>query len=71
MEYPINENLNILGEITGETTFDGDFDDNPCGGLVGLNYALNEMITLDFGVGFKLSDASSDYTITTGFTLGF
>lgn len=71
MECPINENLNILGEIIGETIFDGDFDDNPCNGLVGLNSSITEMITFDCGMGFEISDASSDYTIVAGLTLGF
>jgi len=71
MEYPINEDLNISGEVTGETDFNGNFDDNPFNGLVGLNYALNEVAIFDFGVGFEISDASPDYTITTGLTLEF
>ncbi|MDP8230400.1 MAG: transporter [Candidatus Gorgyraea atricola] len=71
MEYPINENLNVLGEITGETAFDGDFDDNPFSGLVGVNYAINAMVMFDLGIGFEISDASPDYTIVTGLTLGF
>ncbi len=71
IEYPINEKLNIAGEITGETTFDGDFDDNPCGGLVGLNHALSEMVTFDCGLGFEISEASPDYRIITGLTLVF
>jgi len=71
MECQINENLNILGEITGETICDGDFDDNPCSGLVGLNHSITEMITFDCGMGYEISDASSDYTIVAGLTLGF
>lgn len=71
IEYPVNEKLNIAGEITGETTFDGDFDDNPFSGLVGCNYAFNEVATFDFGVGFEISEASPDYRIITGLTLGF
>lgn len=71
MEYPLNESLNIVGEVTGETTLDGDFNGNPCSGLLGLNYALSEMIAFDFGVGFEISDASPDYRIITGLTLGF
>ena len=71
LEYAINKSLNIVGEITAETTFEGDFDDNLCSGLAGLNYALNEMVSFDFGAGFKISDASPDYRIITGLTLGF
>lgn len=71
IEYPINESLNIVGEIVGETSFDGDFDDNPFSGLVGFNYALNETVSFDFGILFQISKASPDYQITTGLTLGF
>ncbi|MFC1698736.1 transporter [Candidatus Omnitrophota bacterium] len=71
LEYPMYERLSIVGEIAGETTFEGDFDDNPCSGLLGLNYALNEMTSFDFGMGFKISDASPDYKIITGLTFGF
>ena len=71
VEYPINENLNMLGEILGETTFDGDFDDNPFSGLIGFNYAFNETVFFDFGMGFQISQVSPDYQITTGLTLAF
>lgn len=71
MECPINENLNIVTEISGETDYNGDFDDNPCNGLVGLNYALNKVTTFDLGVRFEISDASPDYSIVVGLTLGF
>ena len=71
LEYPVNERLNLAGEITGETTFNGDFDDNPFSGLVGLNYGLNDTVSYDFGVGFGISEASPDYIITTGLTFGF
>ncbi|MFC1667704.1 transporter, partial [Candidatus Omnitrophota bacterium] len=57
IEYPVNEKLNIAGELTGETIFDGDFDDNPCSALTGLNYAFSEIVTFDFGVGFEISEA--------------
>ncbi len=71
MEYPLSETVNIVGELTGETAFDGDFDENPCQGLVGLNWALGETVTLDVGVGFPISDASPDLTVTTGLTAAF
>lgn len=71
LEYPLGEKLNLVGEVAGETEFNGAFDDNPCSGLFGLNYALSKTITLDFGAGFEISEASPDYTITTGMTLGF
>jgi len=71
VEYPINESLNIVGEITGETTFDGNFDDNPFIGLIGFNYAMNERMCFDFGLGLQISEASPDYQITTGLTFSF
>jgi len=71
LEYPLNERLNLVGEVIGETTFDRDFDDNPFSGLAGLNYGFNDTVSYDFGVGFKISEASPDYTITTGLTFGF
>ncbi|MFC1624349.1 transporter [Candidatus Omnitrophota bacterium] len=71
IEYLLIESLNIVGEITGETTFNGDFDDNPFSGLVGLNYILTERLCFDAGIGFQISKASPDYRITTGLTLAF
>lgn len=71
LEYPINERLNIVGEITGETAFEGSFNDNPLNGMIGLNYVLNRIVSYDFGVGFGICDASPDYRIITGLTFGF
>jgi hypothetical protein len=71
LEYPINEDLNIVTEVVGETTFDGDFDDNPFIGLLGFNYAFNEKVCFDFGIGVQISKASPDYHIATGLTFAF
>jgi len=71
VEYPLIESLNIVGEIVGETTFDGDFDDNPLMGLVGFNYAFDERVCFDFGIRFQIAKVGPDYQITTGLTLGF
>ena len=71
LEYPFNDRLNIVGELSGETNFEGDFDDNPFVGLLGLNYAFSDIATFDFGVGWQISKASPDFTIVTGLTLGF
>jgi len=70
-EYPLSEAVNIVGELTGETAFDGAFNENPFQGLVGLNWAWGETVTLDVGVGFPVSDASPDLTVTTGLTVAF
>ena len=71
VEYPLIESLNMVGEITGETTFDGDFDDNPFSGLIGFNCILNKRLCFDVGIGFQISKASPDYKIVTGLTLAF
>ena len=70
-EYPVNDRLNVVGELTGETNFEGDFDDNPFAGLIGLNYALSDVATVDFGIGWEISDASPDYLVVAGLTLSF
>ncbi|MFH1479294.1 MAG: transporter [Candidatus Omnitrophota bacterium] len=69
LEYPLNESLNIVGEVAGETVFDGDFDDNLFSGLLGANYSLNEIAALDLGIGFQISEASPDYKIVAGLSL--
>lgn len=69
--YPVNEKFNLMNEIVGETNFEGDFDDNPCEGLVGFNYAISNNVVYDFGVGYQMSKSSPDYKITTGITTTF
>jgi hypothetical protein len=71
LEYPATEKLNLVGELTGETNFEGDFDDHPFGGLVGFNYAFSENIVFDLGFGWGISEASPDYLVTSGLTLAF
>lgn len=71
IEYPLDENFNLVGEIVGDTTFEGSFDDNSCEGLLGFNYAFNNIITYDFGIGFQISQASPDYKVTAGITTTF
>jgi hypothetical protein len=67
-EYPLNDKLNLVAEITGENERRGDFDDNPMSGLIGFNYSLNEIISYDMGFDFEISEASPDFKITIGFT---
>lgn len=71
LEYTFNDKLNLVGELTGETNFEGDFDDNPFAALAGFNFAFTEIATFDLGVGWGISGTSSDYTITTGLALSF
>lgn len=72
LEYPLlEEKLNLVGEIIGETTFKCDFDENSMSGLVGLNYALTDWLTFDMGSNFGISEAAPEYEVTGGFTLSF
>jgi hypothetical protein len=71
VEYPLNESFNLTAEVTGETVFEGNFNDNPFSGLIGFNYSLNKNITYDIGTGFQISEASPDYRLVSGFTVSF
>ncbi|GAG00741.1 unnamed protein product, partial [marine sediment metagenome] len=71
LEYPVDDRLNFVGELSGETNFEGDFDDNPFAALVGFNYAFSDAATFDFGAAWQISEASPDYKLVTGLTLGF
>jgi len=71
LENFVNDKLNLVGELSGETTFEGGFDDNPFEVLLGFNYALTDISVIDAGISIGLSDASPDYKITTGITIGF
>ena len=70
LEYPVG-NFNLVGEIVGETTFEGNFDANPCEGLIGFNYPIKENLVYDFGINFPISEVSPDYRITTGLTISW
>ena len=71
LEYPVNDRLNFVGEVSGETNFEGDFDDNAFAALTGLNYAFSDRATFDLGIAWQISEASPDYKLITGVTLGF
>ena len=71
LECPCNDRLNFVGELTAETNFEGDFDDNAFSALAGLNYAVSEIVTFDLGMGWGISKVSSDYIVCTGITLAF
>ncbi|MCM8770611.1 MAG: transporter [Candidatus Omnitrophica bacterium] len=72
LEYPlIEEKLNLVSEISGETNFSGNFDENITSGLVGFNYALTDWLVFDMGGRFGISKAAAEYEITSGFTLTF
>lgn len=71
LEYPFSDRLNFVGELSGETNFEGDFDDNTFAGLAGFNYAFSDAAAFDLGIGWQISKASPDYKLITGLTLGF
>jgi len=71
LEYPLDNKCNLVGEFTGETNFEGDFNNNPFAGLIGCNYAVSEDIAVDLGLAWQISEASPDYKIISGVTLGF
>jgi len=71
IEYAVGEKLNLVGEISGENERRYDFDDNLTSGLIGVNYNISENIVCDLGFGFEISEASPDFKITTGLTVGF
>ena len=68
-EYPLNDKLTLVGEISGETVLRRKFHDNSCSSLWGLNYALTDSVTVDFGVGTEISRADPDFTVTAGITI--
>ena len=68
-EYSLNDTVNLVGEIIGETELEGKFHDNSCGVLVGFNYAINDTITFDVGVGTAISRAEPDLKVTAGVTI--
>jgi hypothetical protein len=71
LEYPCNDRLNLVAELSGETNFQGDFNQSLFAALTGFNYAFSQNITFDWGTGWGISEASPDYLITSGLTLAF
>lgn len=68
IEYPLNDATNLVGEVVGSSTPSA--ATNPLDILIGLNWGMNDLLTLDGGVSFGLTDASSQYKATVGLTLG-
>lgn len=67
-EYNMNDKLDLMGELIGETNSDPTADDEPFEFLAGLIYSLSDKVALDFGIGAGLTDASPDIRITGGLT---
>ena len=66
LEYPADERLNLVAELTGENK-----SDSPVECLMGTNFSVSENLTLDFGIGTGLNDYSSRLNVTGGLTLSF
>ncbi|MFH1684421.1 MAG: hypothetical protein ABIA67_06030 [Candidatus Margulisiibacteriota bacterium] len=69
VEYPLNDTANLMGEIAGSSTPSA--ATNPLDALVGLNWGMSDLLTLDGGISFGLSDASSQYKAAAGATMAF
>jgi len=66
LEYPVDERLNLVAELTGENK-----SDSPIEALIGASFSARESLTLDFGIGTGLNDFSSRLNLTGGLTLSF
>jgi hypothetical protein len=71
VEYAVNDQLNVLGEIAGDTILSGKFDNSTSSGLIGFNYAINGSLTYDAGLKIGISESAPDFTILTGLTFAF
>jgi len=65
--YPMNQGLNLMGEIFGEA--DSNSEDKPVNLQFGANLSLNDTFTLDSGIGIGLTETSSQYQGTIGLTV--
>ncbi|MBN3039771.1 MAG: transporter [Candidatus Omnitrophica bacterium] len=70
VEYELNERINLVAEVSGDSVLKRKFHDNSCSALFGFNYSLNDNITLDFGAGTEISRADPDFKVTSGITIG-
>lgn len=70
MEYKPEEDIEFMGELTGETHKDPDEDD-PFSVLLGARYRLKEGVLVDVGYSIGLSDSSPDSVATMGLTMDF
>jgi len=70
-EYSFSDKINLVGEVSGDTVLEQKFHDNSCSVLLGLNYSLNDKVTLDFGIGTEIARVDPDFKVTSGVTIGF
>jgi hypothetical protein len=71
VERALNEKINLVGEIFGDTVLSGKFHDNATSAQAGINYAVNDAVSLDLGAAMGISKSEPDYRVTTGVTLAF
>ncbi len=69
--YEPVKNLNLVGNLGFERNADPATRTAPAFALVGLNYAINEYITLDAGYKFGLNKQEVDRSIVAGMTFSF
>ena len=61
----------LVGEIYGQTNQDRTAKSDPLDTLVGFVYNFTGHISIDFGIGIGLINASSDTRVTAGMTYRF
>ena len=70
MEYKALNNIELVGELTGEKNKNA-HDDDIFSILLGTRFPLTDDILIDAGFNVGLSDSSPDYVATMGLTMGF
>ena len=70
-EYVLNNKVNLVAEISGDTVLKRQFHDNSCSALIGFNYSLRDNIVLDFGVNTEISHSDPDFKVISGITIAF
>lgn len=70
LEYKPGRDMEVVGELTGETNKDPHIDDL-FSVLLGARYMLREGIFADVGYGLGVSDSSPDSVATFGLTMDF
>lgn len=65
--YPFNDAINLMSEICGSSTSSA--SDNTLEALIGMNLGVNDILTLDGGAAFGLTDADSEFKAILGATL--
>jgi hypothetical protein len=69
--YEVIKGLNMVGDIGFQRNADPTVRTAPAFALVGLNYAVNDHVTLDAGFKFGLNKQEIDHSIIAGVTFNF